>query len=451
MQIRQNELIVAVATPPGQGGVGIVRLSGTDALTVGGAIAGRKLPMRRAVFTNISHDSEVLDQGLVLAFAAPGSFTGEDVVEIHCHGSPVVLQQVLDAACAQGARLARPGEFSERAFLNEKLDLAQAEAVADLIASSSVQAARAAMRSLQGVFSQRVAAIAENLEQLRILLEASIDFPEEEEDFLAAYSVPEKISEVVAMVDALLAESRQGQLFRDGCTVALIGQPNAGKSSLMNALSREETAIVTDIPGTTRDLLKVDLVINGLPVKVVDTAGLRDAQDEVEKKGVERAIEQVKLADVIILVLDLAGVDTVARQRKETLRLAGIELESDARLITVLNKCDLVPKLEPSLPEGLVLSAVEGQGIDLLGAQICTLAGVGAGEVLFTARARHIEALLAVQNQLIKAREAVQEGVTGEIIAEELRQGHIFLGEIVGQVSADELLGKIFSTFCIGK
>ncbi|MFT7651247.1 MAG: tRNA modification GTPase [Limisphaerales bacterium] len=458
--MEHRDLIVAVATPPGQGGIGVVRISGKEAHTVGAKLAGRDLPHRMACYVTLMHEGQALDEGLAIAFGSPRSFTGEDVVELHCHGSPVVLQSVLDAACQLGARLARPGEFSERAFLNDKMDLAQAEAVADLISSASVLSARAALRSMQGVFSERVTSLGHDLEQTRILLEASIDFPEEEEDFLAAYDIPGKVDQLTKSLNDLLAQSQQGQRFRDGCSVALIGAPNAGKSSLLNALTGEDAAIVTDIPGTTRDLLKVDMVIDGLPVKLVDTAGLRLTDDVVERKGVERAVAQTEQADVILLVLDLASTEALDVQQQNALRLVGIELLDD-RIVTIVNKCDLQGGVEVIADElagrtdafknAVALSALTGEGMTTLKRRVSASAGVGTEEVIFTARARHIEALKLVQGHLAEASQALVEGTTGEIIAEELRAAHLNLGEILGQVTADELLGKIFSQFCIGK
>ena len=448
----QGELIAAVATPPGQGGVGIVRLSGAGALAVAAQLIDKPLPPRVAVTANFTVDGEVVDQGIAIAFVEPNSFTGEDVVELHCHGSPVVLQRMLDVVCARGARIARPGEFSERAFLNEKIDLAQAEAVADLIASASVTAARAAVRSLQGVFSARVQDINEGLERTRILLEASIDFPEEEQDFLAAYDIPNTLKRLRQDLAHLLTQAQQGQVYRDGCSVALIGPPNAGKSSLLNVFSGEETAIVTDIPGTTRDLLKVDLVLDGLPVRMIDTAGLRPTADVVERKGIERALAQVGQADVVVLLADGAEWDSVIEQTEQTLALAEIKA-TDSRVLRAVNKCDLLDDEARSSPadEVLWVSAKTGVGLSGLAQQIAKVAGVGAEEVAFTARARHVEALIQASEHLTLASQHIEQGISGEVIAEELRTAHHALGEILGLVTADELLGKIFSQFCIGK
>ena len=445
----QSELIVAAATPPGQGGVGMVRLSGHGAIEVGQTLTGRPLAPRQAERVTISLGQETLDEGLALAFPGPNSFTGEDVVELHCHGSPVVLQRVVNAACELGARLARPGEFSERAFLNDKMDLAQAEAVADLIASGSVQAARAAVRSLQGVFSERVQAINAELEHMRILMEASIDFPEEEEDFLESYNVANQVDEIAAKLVTLLKEARQGQILQQGCSVALLGQPNAGKSSLLNAFTGEETAIVTDIPGTTRDLLQVDLVLDGLPVRLVDTAGLRVTSDPVEREGVARALNQLTQADVIIFVLDLAGELSIAEQIQALLGITELPRD-DERLLLVGNKRDLVSAAQ-SMHELIEISALHGEGLQGLVERICQQVGLGQGEVSFTARARHIESLDSAQSHIQNAQASVATRSGLELIAEELRLGHQSLGEIVGTVSADELLGKIFSQFCIGK
>ena len=444
----ETDLIAAVATPPGQGGVGIVRLSGQGALEIARKLCGGvSLTPRTAQFANLVDGDELIDEGLVIAFPAPRSFTGEDVVEFQCHGSPVVLQRLLDSVCRCGARIARPGEFSERAFLNGKIDLAQAEAIADLIASASVQASRAALRSLKGEFSARVTTVFDALTMLRVLVEASIDFPEEEEDFLAEHNISDQLCELRGQIDRLIEQARQGIRQQAGFTLALLGLPNAGKSSLLNALSGEDTAIVTDIPGTTRDLLKVDLVIEGLPIRLIDTAGLRDTSDRVETAGVERAKSQAEIADIVVMVLDATR--DLASQRQEVLRFVAME-SSDGRLLEVFNKADLVAS--PSCADGQIwLSARTGFGIDTLKCAIAAFAGFKAGEAPFTARARHVAALVEARQSLDRAMAQVGPVHGTEILAEELKAAHDDLGEILGKVSPDELLGKIFSEFCIGK
>ncbi len=443
-----TDLIVAVATPPGQGGIGVVRLSGAQALQVGEQICGRALPPRQATFCRFREGAEVLDEGVALSFHEPASFTGENVVELQCHGSPVVLQRLLDAACALGARLARPGEFSERAYLNGKLDLAQAEAVADLIASTSVTAAKAAMRSLTGEFSRQIHALTETLAQLRMLVEACIDFPDEDVEFLEEAEVDARVAALLAELEALRQRCHQGQLINEGINVALIGPPNAGKSSLLNALAGEEAAIVTDVPGTTRDLLKVDLVLGGMPLKLVDTAGLRDSEDTVEKIGIERARAQADAADLVIVVLDASQV------APELLTKAVQRLVPDttsARLI-VMNKIDLLSAGIPSAERDTHwVSAKTGQGIDALVQAIVAAAGLSGAEVGFTARARHVAALDDAIVSLQRAAAQLTAREDTEIVAEELRAAHNALGEIVGIETPDDLLGRIFSEFCIGK
>ncbi|HEX7035390.1 MAG TPA: tRNA uridine-5-carboxymethylaminomethyl(34) synthesis GTPase MnmE [Pseudomonadales bacterium] len=449
-----TDTIAAVATAPGVGGIGVVRVSGPRALEIGRAVTGRRLPPRRAVRAAF-HDAagEAVDSGLALAFTAPASFTGEDVVELHGHGGPVVLQLVLDAVLARGARLARPGEFTERAFLNGKLDLAQAEAVADLIASASGAAARGAMRSLEGEFSRAVEALDRELLELRVHVEAAMDFPEEGEDFLAEGRVPERLAALEAGFAELLGRTRQGVLLRDGVAVALVGAPNVGKSSLLNRLAGQERAIVTEIPGTTRDLLHADLSLDGLPVQIVDTAGLRESADPVEREGVRRAREQASRADLVLVLEDdrdgPAETDPVLRE------LLGAGLEP-GRLIRVRNKVDLSGAPAGRSPDldGIAvvrISALTGAGVDALVSLVKQKTGFAGEGTTFTARRRHIDALERGAAALRRARELAAQGAPAELAAEELRAVHLELGRIVGTVSADELLGEIFASFCIGK
>ncbi len=466
----QSDLIAAVATAPGQGGIGVVRLSGVGARQVAEQVCGKSLTPRRASFSDFSDGAEVIDQGLVLLFSEGASFTGEEVVELQGHGGPVVLQRLLDLVCSLGARVARPGEFSERAFLNGNIDLAQAEAIADLIASSSVSAARAALRSLQGDFSARVHALEEDLAGLRVLVEACIDFPDEDVDFLEQVQVQQRVDALVELLAALKQQSQQGKILNEGASVALLGAPNAGKSSLLNVLAGEEAAIVTDIPGTTRDLLKVDLVLDGLPLRLVDTAGLRHTTDHVEQIGVARARAQAEHADLLLLLLDLTTLPQPLRRADVEHQLALLlqDVASDAQKILVLNKLDLVDTAptatnvqdadhaavaaaDRNLWPGFKISAKTGDGIPQLRRGITQALGFEQQEATFTARARHIDALDQAATALQAALSELKLGQSTEIVAEELRSAHLALGEIVGTVTPDDLLGRIFSEFCIGK
>ena len=438
-----NDTIAAVATPPGQGGIGIVRISGPLAVAIGASVTGANLPRRRPAVRNFFRDGEALDKGIALYYPGPGSFTGEDVVELQGHGGPMVLQMVLEAVLAEGARLARPGEFTERAYVNGKLDLAQAEAVADLIASASAAAARGAFRSLEGVFSSEINELDARITELRVYVEAAIDFPEEEVEFLASGRVAERIDAITTSVKALLDQGRQGVLMSQGINIALVGPPNSGKSSLLNRLTGEETAIVTDIPGTTRDLLKVDLVIDNLPLRLVDTAGLRDTADRVEIEGVRRARKEAAQADLVLLLNDLAN--------------PGEEDGAAAwpNALPVDNKIDLVgaePGIDRSrTPARVRISCLTGAGIHSLKQAIKERVGFTGAESAFSARRRHLVALGQAEAALQASNQRLNEGAAGEIVAEELRHAHLALGEITGQTAPDDLLGEIFRTFCIGK
>ncbi|MEQ8993184.1 MAG: tRNA uridine-5-carboxymethylaminomethyl(34) synthesis GTPase MnmE, partial [Pseudomonadales bacterium] len=429
------DTIAAVATAPGFGGIGVVRVSGPRVDQVAEAVAGRRLPPRQAVYCTFRDDhGDALDQGIALRFPAPRSFTGEDVLELQGHGGPVVLQLLLDAVLAQGARLARPGEFTERAFVNGKLDLAQAEAVADLIASASAAAAQGALRSLQGEFSRAVLSIDEAVLQLRVYVEAAMDFPDEGADFLAEGSVDARLTDIDGALETLLRESRSGVLLRDGVSIALVGAPNVGKSSLLNRLAGQERAIVTEIPGTTRDLIHVDLLIDGLPVELVDTAGLRDTADQVELEGVRRARHQAAQADLVLLVQDDRDAAEVPAE------LAA------SPLIVVRNKADLSGAVTGQLPadagpKTVRMSARTGDGVDALIGLIKQTVGFGAEGRTFTARRRHIEALKQGAAALGRARTLLAEGAPAELAAEELRAVHGALGSIVGEMTPDELLG----------
>jgi tRNA modification GTPase len=456
-----SDTIAAVATAAGMGGIGVVRISGPTALAIGRAITGRALPPRRAVYAPFADVRGVaLDTGIALHFPRPYSFTGEDVVELQGHGGPVVLQLVLDAALARGARRARPGEFTERAFLNGKLDLAQAEAVADLIASASAAAARGALRSLQGDFSRAIEAIDGAVRQLRVFVEAAMDFPEEGEDFLTEGRVDERIADIRQALVALLRDARQGVLLRDGIAVALVGAPNVGKSSLLNRLAGQDRAIVSDVPGTTRDLVHADLSLDGLPIQIVDTAGLRQSADPVEQEGVRRARDQAGSADLVLLLEDDRDAEDDGRvdggmALLEELRAAGVVEAS--RLVRVLNKVDLSGRAGGDCPAAgseiatVRVSAATGSGVDALVGVIKAKVGYAGDGAAFTARQRHVDALHAAAAALERAAALTSAGEPAELVAEELRSVHLALGSIVGVLTADDLLGEIFSSFCIGK
>ena len=448
----ERDTIAAVATAPGIGGVGIVRLSGPRVPEIARALLGDLPPPRLARLAGFrAADGSALDQGLALYFPAPHSFTGEHVLELHGHGGPVVLDLLLQRTLALGARPARPGEFSERAFLNGKLDLAQAEAVADLIESASAQAARAALNSLQGAFSRRVHALVEQLIALRMHIEAALDFPEEEIDFLADPTLRERAAQLRQALEQLQTDSRQGQLLHDGMTVVLAGRPNAGKSSLLNLLAQRDSAIVSPIPGTTRDVLRERIQIDGLPLHVLDTAGLRASADAIETEGVRRARDAMLRADRVLLLIDDATDDTPA----VTALLA--ELPADVQVTLVRNKIDVsgraagVTERGPHAVAEVALSAHTGAGLDALHAHLKACMGYqAAGEGAFRARRRHLDALARTRAELSNAHTELAAG-RGELAAEALRQAQQALGEITGEFTSDDLLGRIFASFCIGK
>lgn len=445
-----TDTIAAIATAPGRGGVGIVRVSGRNVADIARGLSGTLPPPRVATLTHFrAADSSAIDHGIVLYFKAPASFTGEDVLELHGHGGPVVMQMLLQRVLNLGARFAEPGEFSRRAFLNDKLDLAQAEAVADLIDSQTQAAARSAMRSLDGVFSQQVNALVEAVTRLRMYVEAAIDFPEEEIDFLADKVISEQLAACIDASETLLQRAHTGRLLRDGMTLVIAGLPNAGKSSLMNALTGRDSAIVTEIPGTTRDVLREHIDIDGLPVTLIDTAGLREARDAVEREGVRRARAQIANADHALWVYDGYN-DPAAAGLQE----AG--LPPQLGVTRVRNKVDLSGDRSGLRVDGadteISLSATTGDGIDELRDYLKQLvAYTGNAEGDFSARRRHLDAIERAREALHAGRHALDSGQAGELLAEDLRQAQRMLSTITGEFSADDLLGEIFSSFCIGK
>jgi tRNA modification GTPase len=442
-----RDTIAAVATAAGAGGVGIVRLSGPQALSIAATMGAEGLQPRHARHARFRDgDGSVIDDGIALAFIAPASFTGEDVVELQAHGSPVVLRTLVARACALGARAARPGEFSERAFLNGKLDLAQAEAIADLIAAGDARAARAARRSLDGVFSRHVEALSEQLVRLRVHVEAAIDFADEPLDTLGGAAVHAGVDALIDALTRLLAEAERGRRLRDGVHVVIVGPPNAGKSSLLNALAGRERAIVTEVAGTTRDTLHETIRVDGLELTLVDTAGLRASGDAIEREGMRRAGEELRRADIALVMVDAR--DPSAGEAA----VAGV-LDPGARQLWLHNKTDLLPDAGTVPDHALGISTRTGAGIDALLARLQALVTGQASESAegeFSARARHV---LALELALVHAGDAKRElnHETLELAAEELRLALEALGEITGKISPDALLGRIFSTFCIGK
>ncbi len=444
----RDDCIAAIATPPGRGGVGIVRVSGTGLKAFARVLSGRDPEPRQAMLSDFRDGrGETLDRGILLFFPAPNSFTGEDVLELHGHGGPVVMQMLLQRCVELGARVAAPGEFSQRAFLNDKLDLVQAEAIADLIEADTAAAARSALRSLSGAFSLEVRALVARLIDMRMRVEAALDFPEEEIDVMGGGDVAIRLASFRADLDALIARARAGSMLRSGLHLVLAGLPNVGKSSLLNRLASEERAIVTPFAGTTRDVLRETIQLDGIPMHVIDTAGLRLTDDPVERIGVERAWREIEHADVVLQLIDARDGETAADQS------IAASLPMEVERIVIENKCDLAGlaarRTENAGVVSLRLSAMTGEGLGLLHDELLRIAGwQGHGEDVVLARERHLEAL-----RIAREKSALAERRIGEIelCAEELRLAQNALSRITGEFSADDLLGEIFSRFCIGK
>lgn len=454
--MHSTDTIVAQATPPGRGGVGILRVSGPKAALVAQTVLGKLPKPRYADYLPFrSDDNSVLDQGIALFFPNPNSFTGEDVLELQGHGGPVILDLLLKRILQiPGVRIANPGEFSERAFLNDKLDLAQAEAIADLIDASSEQAARSAINSLQGAFSSHINEMVESLTHLRIYVEAAIDFPDEEIDFLSDGIIEGKLNAVIAELDDVRAQARQGSLLREGMKVVIAGRPNAGKSSLLNALAGREAAIVTDIAGTTRDVLREHIHIDGMPLHIIDTAGLREASDEVERIGIERAWKEIEQADRVLFMVDSTTTDATTPEDIWPEFMA--RLPNTLPVTVIRNKSDLTGENVEITAQGnypmIRLSARDGMGIELLRDHLKEAMGFNSNtEGGFLARRRHLQALNTAAEHLQQGHEQLVYAKSGELLAEELRLAQQALSEITGEFTSDDLLGRIFSSFCIGK
>ncbi|SDH83449.1 tRNA modification GTPase [Vibrio xiamenensis] len=451
-----TETIVAQATALGRGGVGIIRVSGPLAAHVAREVTGKELRPRYAEYLPFkAQDGMQLDQGIALFFPNPNSFTGEDVLELQGHGGPVVMDMLINRILKiEGIRTAKPGEFSERAFLNDKLDLAQAEAIADLIDASSEQAAKSALQSLQGAFSSRINQLVESLIHLRIYVEAAIDFPEEEIDFLADGKVASDLQAIIDNLNSVRKEANQGAILREGMKVVIAGRPNAGKSSLLNALSGKESAIVTDIAGTTRDVLREHIHIDGMPLHIIDTAGLRVASDEVERIGIERAWEEIAQADRVLFMVD--GTTTDATDPREIWPDFVDRLPPEMGMTVIRNKVDQTKEslgiCHVNSPTLIRLSAKTGDGVDALRSHLKECMGfAGNSEGGFMARRRHLEAIEHAAQHLDTGQQQLEGYMAGEILAEELRIAQQYLSEITGEFSSDDLLGRIFSSFCIGK
>ncbi len=444
-----KDVIVAIATPPGRGGVGIIRVSGYQALNIAFLITKKdELTPRIAHYLSLyGQDDELIDQGILLYFKAPHSFTGEDVIEFQVHGAPVVLDNIVQECVLLGARLAKPGEFSERAFLNNKIDLTQAEAIADLIHASSQTAARMAVRSLQGDFSSQIHELNEQLIHLRLFVEAAIDFPEEEIDFLNDGKIKSMLNHTRHKLESIRASAHQGAIIREGLSVVIAGPPNAGKSTLINALSGREVAIVTEVAGTTRDVMREYIMLDDIPVHIIDTAGLHDSDDVVEREGIKRAWQELSRADCVLFVTDI-----LSEGDTQLLSHAVADaLPKNIPIIYVINKIDALGKRAKSQENTIYLSAKSGEGLSLLKAEVKRAVGYQPIEGQFLARRRHIHALDKAYDLLLNGDHQLTLHHAGELLAEDLRLAHLALCEITGEFTSDDLLGEIFSSFCIGK
>lgn len=447
IQTQVPDTIAAITTPPGRGGVGIVRISGTQAKNIAAKVLGFLPDARVATLAKFyDSDDNIIDEGITIFFPSPNSFTGEDVLELQGHGGPVVMDRLLRRILKEKTRLANPGEFSERAFLNNKMDLTQAEAVADLINANSEQAARSAIRSLQGDFSQHIKKVLNKLVRLRMMVEATMDFPEEEIDFLAESTAQKDLQKLIEEVGGVFQTAKQGVLLREGISVVIAGEPNAGKSSLLNCLSGRDSAIVTEIAGTTRDTLREYIHIDGMPLHIIDTAGLRDTTNIVEQEGMRRAWQEIKKADLVLLVIDSSSPHIKEEQK----------IPKKVPILYIKNKIDLTnekPGIDNHNSETTIkISAKQKKGIDLLRQHLKDFMGyTTTTEGTFIARTRHINALDRVNTLLKKGLEQLQQHRAQELLAEDLRLAQKTLGEITGEFTSDDLLGEIFSNFCIGK
>lgn len=443
--MNNHDTIAAVATAPGMGGVGIIRISGEKALDICQTLTNKTPQPRLATFATFSHQNQLIDEGIILYFPNPHSFTGEDVIELQAHGGPVILNMLLQAVIQCGARQAHAGEFSHRAFLNDKIDLVQAEAIADLISSSTEQAAIAAQRSLQGEFSNKITSILKKLIALRVWIEAAIDFPEEEIDFLADQQQQKKMQELHEEIKLLLAQAQQGELLNKGVMIGIIGQPNVGKSSILNLFTRNETAIVSDVAGTTRDIVKENINIKGIPVVIIDTAGIHITEDKVEQEGIKRAKHILSQADIILQVID---VSKNIEQQKEQLA----DLPYHRRKLIVYNKSDITENDIGLTDNEVILSAKTGSGFDTMENKIIDMISAEHSiESSFSARSRHISQIQKTLENVSIAEYNFLNQQAGELVAEDLRQAQESLNQITGEFTSDDLLGEIFSSFCIGK
>ena len=451
--VETTDTIVAIATPSGRGGIGVVRVSGSGVKNIINALVGQALSPRHAHYYKFrDKNKELIDEGIAIYFKAPASYTGEDTLELYVHGNRVVLSRIVNRVVELGARLAKPGEFTERAFHNNKLDLVQAEAVADLVDAVSDQAARSAVRSLEGEFSRRINDLLEKLVSLRVFIEGSLDFPEEEIDFFGTESINTKLDYCLADLRDLFERARQGVILKEGITAVIVGRPNVGKSTLLNRLAGREAAIVTDEPGTTRDLIEQDILIDNIPVHIIDTAGLRSTVNKVEIEGIARTLAAAEKADILIVLLEHGRTEGIEEQKLLQ------KTSGDKKVITVYNKIDLDgahPEIKTNKSNGhteILLSAKTGAGLNLFVGHLKELLGMqDVSEDLFMARKRHLDALSRAKDSLEKARELTCKATAPELLAEELRFAQQSLGEITGAFVPDDLLGEIFKNFCIGK